>query len=153
MDRNHILILGIGNYLMGDDGIGVHAIEALRKNRMLRGIDIVDGGTKGLELINHFENKKRAIIIDAIDLNRAPGEFILLRGEQITTYLDRIRYSVHEIGLKDLLSTLLLLDMMPDELILIGLQPGKIEAGTTLSNGVKNNLNQLIDRITEIVHA
>jgi hydrogenase maturation protease len=149
MDKK-LLILGIGNYLMGDDGLGVHVINELKNRNFPENVEVVDGATKGLDLIHYLENKDFLIIIDAIDLNKNPGELIILKDEEIKNYC-KIKYSVHEIGLGDLLSTALLMDILPEEIVLIGLQPENIELKTELSQKLRDNLNLIFQEIDKLL--
>jgi len=152
-EADRILVLGIGNVLMGDDGLGVHVVRELQKVSLPENVDIVDGGTKGIELVPYCENKKRLIIVDAIDLGREPGELIVLKGEHVRRYLGETRCSMHEVGVSDLLSVLALLDIQPGEVLLIGLQPEKIEVGMDLSKSLQDNLQGIVDTIKDMIHA
>jgi len=152
MDKKNILVVGIGNYLMGDDGLGIHVIKKLQDEKLPDNVELVDGGTKGLNLMNYFENKQLAIIIDAINMEKKPGELIIIEGENVNKFF-KIKYSVHEIGLVDLFDSLMLLDMLPEKIFLIGLQPWKIALQTELSEPLEKNLHLVINKVKEIINA
>jgi len=152
MDKKNILVVGIGNYLMGDDGLGIHVIKKLQDEKLPDNVELVDGGTKGLNLMNYFENKQLAIIIDAINIEKKPGELIIIDGENVNRFF-KIKYSVHEIGIVDLFDSLMLLDMLPEKIFLIGLQPCKIALQTELSEPLEKNLHLVINKVKEIINA
>ena len=137
---------------MGDDGLGIHVINLLKKEKLPDYVELVDGGTKGLNLINYFEGKDIAIIVDAIDLEKEPGDVIVLKDEEIRKYF-HVKYSVHEIGIIDLLDTATLLEILPEHVILIGMQPHNIELTTDLSESIKKGLPNLINNIKQFINA
>jgi len=135
---------------MGDDGLGVHAVKILKNLNLPENIEIIDGGTKGLDLLTYLENKDALIIIDAINFNKKPGELIILKDDDIKNYF-RIKFSMHEIGLGDLISAADLLDILPEKIIILGFQPEKIELTTELSETLKDNLPLLIENVKRIL--
>jgi len=152
LEIKKVLILGIGNYLMGDDGVGVHVINLLKKEKLPEYVEVVDGGTNGLNLLNFIEGKDIVIIIDSIDLKKTPGEIIILKNEEIKKYF-RLKCSVHDIGLVDLLDTATLLNILPKSIILVGVQPDKISLQTELSETVRKSVPKIIDNIKKIINA
>ena len=137
------LILGIGNILLGDEGIGVYAVQALEKNaKFTPHFDIVDGGTCGMELLDCMAKREHIIVIDAVLANRAPGDIMVLYDEQVPTFFSR-KISPHQLGLCDVLSALKLTDEFPQHLCLIGVQPESLSAGFGLSDRLKSVLPQV----------
>lgn len=137
------LILGIGNILLGDEGIGVYAVQALEKNaKFTPYFDIVDGGTCGMELLDCMAKREHIIVIDAVLANRAPGDIMVLYDEQVPTFFSR-KISPHQLGLCDVLSALKLTDEFPQHLCLIGVQPESLSAGIGLSDRLKSVLPQV----------
>ncbi len=145
-------MLGIGNLLMADDGLGVHAVQKLKDFQFPENVEIVDGGTRGLDLLPFLEDKTHIIFIDAINLNKKPGELIILKGDELKSYLN-IKFTPHEIGISDLLFSAGLMGILPEEIVLIGLQPYKIEPEIELSDVIKEKLNLLIDEILKILQS
>lgn len=132
------LILGIGNILLGDEGIGVRIAQQLEENLAITAeFDVVDGGTCGMELLDLMANRQHIIVIDAVLANKAPGEIITLYDEQVPTFFSR-KISPHQLGLCDVLSALKLTDEFPSHLCLIGIQPETLEPQMTLSQTVQN---------------
>jgi len=145
---NKTLILGVGNYLMSDDGLSVHVLERLITEKDLPdNIDIVDGGTCGLDLLQYLEGISNLVIIDAIKTkNGIPGSIIRLEGDQIPAYLS-LKISPHDIGLPDLLATAKLRDLYPENIVVFGIQPASLELGVALSPQVSAQVDTLIDLI------
>lgn len=109
--NNKILILGIGNYLMGDEGIGVHIAERLGIEELPKGVDVVDGGTGGFHLLEYFEQYPNVILIDATLDSNPPGTIRLIKPKFAKDFPQAM--STHDIGLKDMVSALQLLGSMP----------------------------------------
>ena len=110
--NNKILILGIGNYLMGDEGIGVHIAEKMIHEDLPKGVDVLDGGTGGFHLLEYFEQYPNVILIDATLDENPPGTIRLLKPKFAKDFPQAM--STHDIGLKDMVSALQLLGTMPN---------------------------------------
>ncbi|TDQ59088.1 hydrogenase maturation protease [Mesocricetibacter intestinalis] len=127
------LILGVGNILLGDEGIGVRIVQELEgRADLLAHFDIIDGGTCGMELLDEMAKREHLIIIDAVLANKAPGEIIILHDEQVPTFFSR-KISPHQLGICDVLSALKLTEESPKHLCLIGIQPESLTSGIGLS--------------------
>lgn len=109
--QNKILVLGIGNYLMGDEGVGVHLAECLQRQG-LPGVDIVDGGTGGFHLLGYFESYDTVILADATLDNKPVGSIRLSQPRFAKDFPNAM--STHDIGLKDMVSALQLMGKMPE---------------------------------------
>ncbi|MCF8284497.1 MAG: hydrogenase maturation protease [Sphingobacteriales bacterium] len=149
--ENNILVLGIGNYLMGDEGIGVHVANRLEKE-MIPGIDVVDGGTGGFHLLGFFENYEHVILIDAT-LDKNPiGTIRLIKPRFANDFPPAM--STHDIGLKDMVSALQLLDKMPNIHLFVvsieSLQQQGIELTAEIENVVPTVLNDVKKLIFDI---
>lgn len=107
-----VLILGIGNYLMGDEGVGVHIARVLESELVSEDIDVIDGGTGGFHLLELFEQYPHIILVDATLDSNPTGTIRLIRPRFAADFPHAM--STHDIGLKDLVSALQLLDKMPD---------------------------------------
>jgi len=130
------LVLGLGNLVHSDDELGVHAIQSLQLNPDIPpGVVLMDGGTQGLALLPHISAFQRVLVIDALDVGEAPGTLVRLEGEALKNMPGKP--SVHQLGLADLLVALELLGEMPEEIVLLGVQPLTIEWGTELSGPVR----------------
>lgn len=137
------LILGLGNTIMTDDGIGPKVIDRLRLDGELpAAITLLDGGTLGLDLLPHLEGVERLIIVDAVETGAPPGTLVRLAGEDVPVALET-KLSPHQMGLKDLLAVARLMDCLPPEVVLVGVQPGCLELGTELTPAVAAQLPEL----------
>jgi hydrogenase maturation protease len=138
-------VLGIGNLLLKDDGIGVHAVEALwERHSFPEDVRLVDGGTKGLDLLPIIEDSDSLLIIDAVDFKSEPGTIRVIEGEDVKAFLD-LKFSVHQIGIPDLLFAAAFSDKIPKKMCLVGIQPDIIEAGLEPSRKLSEKLQPLLD--------
>jgi hydrogenase maturation protease len=145
-----ILVLGIGNTVMSDDGVGVKVVQKLEKDYCLPAhVDIMDGGTLGLDILPRLEGVQKLIIVDALETGGLPGTCIRLVGEDIPIALET-KVSPHQMGLKDLLAVSHLMEgHLPPEMVLIGVQPECIELGTELTPVVEAQLGNLLSLVIE----
>ncbi len=142
-----VLVLGIGNLVMSDDGIGVHVIHELqRMYRFPETVNLVDGGTLGLDLLPMLENITHLILVDAVETGEKPGTLVRLTGEELPIALET-KLSPHQMGLKDLLAVSELMGHSPREMVMIGVQPGSIEMGTDMSCEVEAKLDEMVGNV------
>jgi len=145
--RPPLRILGLGNVLCTDDGLGVFAIERFRRRYVIPDdVSVLDGGTLGLSLIPQLEDATAAILVDAVRINASPGTLVRLEGDRVLPAV-RQRLSVHQIGVADLLDALWLLDRTPPRLVLVGLVPESIDLGWGCTPTVDRNIDGLVERI------
>jgi len=143
------LILGVGNVLLGDEGIGVRVVEEL-ENRFLfpEEVMVLDGGTAGIELLRYIEGRDLLIIIDAMRAGLAPGTVFRVEGEEVgRRFMTRI--SPHQIGLSDLLAAGLLTGQIPERVVLFGVEPEQLATGIALSACVEASLEKILGAILE----
>lgn len=130
----NVVMLGIGNVLLGDDGVGIKLVERLRNRHALRAARFVDGGTLGFNLLGIVETTDALLVADAAELNEAPGTVRLFVDDAMDRFLTSSRRrSVHEVGLCDLLDMARLLDCMPRRRALLCVQPCTIDWTEELS--------------------
>lgn len=142
--KGKFLILGIGNLVMSDDGIGVRVVQELQKRYRFPGnVTVMDGGTLGLDLLPNLENVTNLILVDAVETGGLPGTCVRLFGQELPIALET-KISPHQMGLKDLLAVSELMGHSPREMVLIGVQPGSIEMDTELSVEVEAQLETLL---------
>lgn len=143
------LVLGLGNTIMSDDGVGPRVIERLRDSgRLPVTVSCMDGGTLGLDLLPYLEGIHRLIIVDAVELAQPPGTTVCLKGDDVPVALET-KLSPHQMGMKDLLAVARLMGQLPEEIILIGAQPSCLEMGTELSAVVEAALPILESMVLE----
>ena len=121
MEPKKILILGLGNILLGDEGVGVRVAEQLLSHPLPDEIEVIDGGTAGYELINFFEGKEKVIIVDAVKTNDTPGSVYKL-DLALVQEDETVQLSLHQIGLKNVFKMASMMDLNP-EVTLIGIVP------------------------------
>jgi len=121
MASQNILILGLGNILLGDEGVGVRVIEQLLSRPLPDEIEVIDGGTAGYELINFFEGKEKVIIVDAVKTNDTPGS-VYKMDLSLVQEDETVQLSLHQIGLKNVFKMASLMDLNP-EVTLVGIVP------------------------------
>jgi hydrogenase maturation protease len=143
---NGVALIGLGNILMRDDGVGVHAVRYIQSHRMVPpGLEIVEGGTTGLDLLPFIEGRDRVLFIDAVNFNETPGFIKVLKNEAIPAFFNT-KDSLHHLGLADVLAAARLLDILSKDIRLIGIQPEKIEPGLTLSGTIQARVKALADQ-------
>lgn len=153
------VILGIGNPLMGDDGVGIHVIRDLLAKPAAFAftggkIEILDGGTLGYLLIDRLAGTDALIVVDAANIGTSAGEVRVFLNEEMEVFLSANQLSsVHEVGLMDLVQMMTLTGQMPRRLALVGIQPSMIDWETELSpplaQSVSNASNAIIHVVSE----
>lgn len=147
MDETPLVVLGLGNVLLGDDGLGVVAVtHLLRRYAAPAGVSVLDGGTLGLSLLPLLATAKRAILVDAIAADGPPGTPVRVEGAEVRRAAGE-RLSVHQIGVADLLDGLTLRGEGPERVILVGLVPRSLELERALSPEVAAGLDGLVERV------
>lgn len=142
-----ILVLGIGNLVMGDDGAGVRVVQELQKRYIFPPhVEIMDGGTLGLDLLPKLEGIGRLLVVDAVETGGEPGTLVRLLGEELPIAL-QTKVSPHQMGLKDLLAVAELMGHTPREMVLVGIQPAGIGMSAELSPHVAERLEEMIANV------
>ena len=141
------LILGLGNRLMTDDAFGGRVVEELQ-NRYLwpEEVQLIDGGTLGLDLLPYLEEADRLVIVDALNMGAKPGAVFRLSGDAVPRAFAG-KLSVHQMGLQDLLAVAELQGHLPAEVVVWGVQYGSIEPGLELSRPVATALSRVLDGV------
>jgi hydrogenase maturation protease len=147
----NVLVLGLGNILLSDEGVGVRAVEELqRRYDCSEAVEIVDGGTVGFELLPYFDERSHILIVDAVKADNKPGTIV--RIDDPPAYF-RARTSPHQIGLADVMGLAVITDNLPDNIALFGIEPKQLSTGLTLSNEVAQNLSRLVDMVVAELEA
>jgi hydrogenase maturation protease len=138
------VVIGVGNTILSDDGVGVHAARLLKDDpRLPSGVTVLDGGTLGLELIPYASDASRVLLLDAIHSDKAPGTFARMTGADLLGTTGG--WSAHQLGVADLIAALFLVSTHPQDIIVLGIQPANTDWGTTLSREVEAELVGLVD--------
>lgn len=126
---NDTLILGLGNPLRGDDGVGTAVIQALQNETLPPTVDLIDGGTTGLEIVLLLKEYRRVFVVDAADLGLAPGMWQRFAGDTavLPTDQQKMNGTLHGAGFAEALALAEALGILPAELIIWGVQPGRVD--------------------------
>jgi hydrogenase maturation protease len=147
MDRTRLLVLGLGNLLCGDDGLGAAAIARIdRDYEAPEGVLVLDGGTLGLSLLPYLEDTEEAILVDAVSADAPTGALVRLTGDDVGAAV-RHRLSVHQVGVADLLDAARLHDRYPRRVVLLGLVPLTLGLGIERSAEVENRIPMLVEAV------
>ncbi len=142
-----IVVLGVGNILLSDEGIGVRVAESLQRDFALPPeVVVIDGGTTGMEMLEDLSGADHLIMVDAVRSGRAPGSIVKLSDEQVPVFF-RTKLSPHQIGLSDVLATLELIGEQPGSITVIGVEPVSLETSMTLSPQVEARLPEVVDLV------
>ena len=146
------LVLGVGNLLWADEGVGPRLVEALRRRPDLPDVELVDGGTQGLYLLPLVTAATRLLLLDAVDLGRPPGTVVVLEGPDIDSRCSARPLSLHELNVRDLLAAAALVDWTPKAVALVGIQISDSETwGSGLTPAVAAAIPEAIARIHDIL--
>jgi hydrogenase maturation protease len=151
LDRPSVetLILGVGNLLLSDEGVGLRVLERLAATYDLpEGVQTLDGGTLGLDLLYYLEGVENLLIIDAVEMGKEPGTLLRLEGDEVPAFLS-IKISPHQIGIPDMLFAAKLKDLYPRNVVLWGVQPGVLDAGLDLSPPVAAQVDELVEKVVD----
>ena len=148
---NSTLILGLGNSLRGDDGAGPAVVAALSQMDLPPQVELLDGGTPGLETVLLLQGYERVIIIDAADMGLEPGEWRRFTPDtaEIKSSENKLTGTLHAAGLAEALVLAAALDVLPGRLLIFGVQPGQIDWSMDLTEPLKAALPHLIDALIE----
>ncbi len=139
------VVLGIGNTILTDEAAGVRAVELLEQSYLVpENVLVIDGGTSGMEMIEDLSDLDFLIVIDVVKTGAAPGTVVTIAGDEIPVFFRR-KLSPHQIALPDVLASLELLDSMPKEIIVLGVEPVSLELGMEMTATVAEKVPQLVD--------
>jgi hydrogenase maturation protease len=144
-----VLILGLGNLLRGDDGVGCRLVEELARRELSPDVQVLDGGTAGLGLLDLMEGWERVIIVDAVEMGRKPGEFLRFIPADVWLASTPDHFSLHHAGLHEVLALADALGRALPEIVIFGVQPSDLGWGAGLSPAVEAALPALADAVLE----
>jgi hydrogenase maturation protease len=142
--QERTLVLALGNPIRSDDGVGIAALRCLEGDaRVPEFVELVEGGTKGLELVAYISGMTRLLVLDAVEAGATAGTIVSMQGGELRALPGN--GNVHDLALADILNALRLLGQEPRETILLGVQPRTTELGTSLSESVESALPDLVE--------
>lgn len=144
-----VLILGIGNLLWADEGFGVRALEALQRHYQFtpaEQVELLDGGTQGLYLVQHIRDADIVVVFDAVDYGLPGGTLKIVEGDQVPKFLGAKKVSLHQTGFQEVLALAEMMGDYPEHLLLVGVQPVLLEDfGGSLQPAVKAQIPVAIE--------
>jgi hydrogenase maturation protease len=148
-----VLVLGLGNPLLGDDGVGLRLLEELSRDaRRWRGVvELVDGGTQGLALLGWVSRRPAVVVLDAIELGADPGTVHVLRADDLARLRASRSGTAHEGGALELLAMARLLGEAPGEVMVVGVEPGVVGTGIGLTPAVEQALGRAVEQARAVV--
>jgi hydrogenase maturation protease len=147
-----ILVLGIGNVLLCDEGAGVHAMHRLERDCSYPGVEFADGGTLSFTLAGLIEDSPALIVLDAAEMKAPPGSVAVFEGGRMDAFLGSERKrSVHEVGLLDLMALAALGGRLPERRALIGIQPQTVDWSEEPTTAVARAIPEACERARELI--
>lgn len=146
---NEILILGVGNLVLKDEGIGIHVINRMEQEGIPNGVDLLDGGTGGIFLIGTLEQYKHIIMIDATLDDYPAGTIRCIKPHYSEDY--PLLLSAHEIGLKDMIDAMIIQDAIPEIDLIVVSVIDVHEIGMSLSPEVERAIPRVIRKVHEVI--
>lgn len=131
---------------MKDDGIGAHVVCELENLRLPKGVMVLDAGTRGFRLVDLMREAPRVIFLDAVDMGEKPGTVKRFTPQEIKVVADKVRFSLHEVGLPQVLHLASLLGVSP-EVVIFGIQPKDLGRGIGLSPELERAVPTIIESV------
>ncbi len=148
MRRSRVAVIGLGNYLLSDEGTGLHAVELLRNREYSTDVDFVDAGTPGMNLLHQFSEREKIIFVDAGDCGLRPGEFVRFKPDEVVSLKKRKNYSLHEFDLIGFLEEAEKIGVTKNtDIVIYCMQTGEIKMSHELSSEVGSKLPQMTEKI------
>lgn len=142
-----IVIIGVGNLLLKDEGLGIHAAQELQKKDLPSGVEVIDGGVSGLGLLDLFEGASKLVLIDAAEMKLKPGTVVRFSPENVKDLAGGGKFSAHDVGLMEVLDLARALGRCPEEVVILGIQPKEISWGTDLSPEVEAAIPRVVEMV------
>jgi hydrogenase maturation protease len=142
-----IVVIGVGNLLLGDEGVGVHAVRELKKRALPPGVEVLDAGVAGIGLLDLFPGAEKVLLIDAADMNRPPGTVVRFTPDDIQSHGESPKLSAHDVGLLEVLQLAKALGKSPPQVVIVGVQPGEISWRMDLTPEIQAALPQVVEEV------
>ena len=143
-----VAVVGIGNLLLKDEGIGIHVVEILKKANLSKEVELIDGATLGLDLLYLMEGKDKVIIVDAIDANAKPGTIFKFSPQDIKDK-EKTKLSLHQVGLLEVLELNEVRSERTPEIVVFGIQPQEIDWGMEPTPLIQEKIPKLVNLVIE----
>jgi hydrogenase maturation protease len=148
-----ILVLGLGSTPSGDDGLGAILLDELAKQYRYAGgyVEFLDGGTKGLDLLDRVVGRQAIVVLDALSTGSKPGTISVLEGAEVLRYATGDSACLHPGDAHELIATAAFLGDLPDHFYVVGMQPGDLHEGARLSTQVQKSIHQAVVQAQKII--
>ncbi|ALF10695.1 HyaD/HybD family hydrogenase maturation endopeptidase [Parageobacillus thermoglucosidasius] len=149
--KRKITVLGIGNLLYSDEGVGIHVLPLLAERLSpYENVEVIEGSTDGIRLLETIEGTDYLIIVDAVNAGKEAGTIVTLVDDEIPAYFG-VKMSIHQLGFQEVLFAAKIRETCPEQMILFGVQPASLEIGLQLSDIVQAQLPQLAEKVVQQV--
>lgn len=139
-----VVVLGIGNILLSDEGVGVRVVERLERDyRLPDMVEVIDGGTCGMEMLEQLEDLDALIVVDCVRFGQPPATPVLLKGDDVPVFF-KTKLSPHQVSLSDVLASLEFTNRAPKRTVIVGMQPASMELGMDLTPAVAARVDELL---------
>ncbi|MBE8539251.1 hydrogenase maturation protease [Geoglobus acetivorans] len=142
-----VVIIGAGNLILGDDGFGIHVIERLKKMKEFENVKIVDSMTNSAIMLEAMDGEDKAIIVDAIDVGQEEGVAVYRFNPKEEDFPSDIMLSMHDLHFRDVIAMARDVYNLPDEIVIVGVKPEKVELSLDLSESCSGHIDEVIDFI------
>ncbi|HDI00208.1 MAG TPA: hydrogenase maturation protease [Firmicutes bacterium] len=143
-----VVVVGVGNLLMGDDGMGIWVAEELRKAELPDEVLVLDGGTALLDVLEEVEGAERLVIVDAMSGDGPPGTVYVLSSDDLGKR--KGRFSLHDMGVAEMLELGRLMYRIPEDVVLVGVEPEHVGPGIGLSRTLREKLQEVVRVVAEV---
>jgi hydrogenase maturation protease len=148
--RKDTIVIGLGNLLMSDEGIGIHLIRKLSEHQdEFPSVEFIDAGTGGLNILHLIANRKKAVIIDCAKMGKKPGTIKQFEPADVQTTKKMTHFSLHEADILRIIELSRQLGECPNQIAIFGIEPESLELGQSLSETLTDKIDLYIDTITK----
>ena len=146
--KKKIVVVGIGNLLLGDEGFGIRVVEELRKLKLPENVEVHDGGTLGLQILNFLDNADFAIIVDVVKAKGKPGQLFVF---EINDAKSKPMLSMHDLDLVKAVEIGKFAYNLPEKIVVVGVEPEKIKESLELSEEVRKAIPKAVSKVLELI--
>ena len=144
-----VVVIGLGNVLLSDEGLGVRAVELLEQRYSLpESVELIDGGTSAIDLLNPLSNNEHVIIADSVKTGAPPCTLVRLADDEVPKFF-QTKISPHQIGLSDLLALLTVQGQAPKKITIIGMVPESLKTHIGLSDGINAKMDEMVELLAD----
>jgi len=143
------VVIGVGNLLLRDEGVGIHAVRELQKRSFPPGVEVIDGGVAGIRLLDLFSGAQKLLLIDAAEMGLEPGAVARFTPEEVRFQSGDLKLSTHDVALPEVLAIARAVNQCPSEVIILGIQPKEISWGMELTPEVRGAVPKVVELVLE----